>query len=315
MAMNPMQRKARNSFLTGMLVTLVVMAIVVVLLLSKINQLNEDKEKLIALQQQIYVAAEDIKSGEEVTMELLIQETVQTSMDTSNVLTVDDFTQYDEEGTEIILEYISKLDIPAGTIITKDMVSETDDQLTSDQRIQEFNMIALPSQLRNGQFIDVRFKLPNGNDYIVLSKKKVLQCTSDMIWLKLTEDEILTLGNAIVESYQSPGSKLYATTYIEAGLQDAASQTYLVSANIYSLIQNDPNVIEQAKAALWARYNDQTQVDQRTNYIESSITYNTGAVQSGNQSEISAMKSAREAFVAELEGTGEVGVDTTTPLK
>lgn len=28
MAMNPMQRRARNSFLTGMLVTLVVMAVV-----------------------------------------------------------------------------------------------------------------------------------------------------------------------------------------------------------------------------------------------------------------------------------------------
>lgn len=315
MAMNPMQRRARNSFLTGMLVTLVVMAIVVVLLLSKINQLNEDKEKLIALQQQIYVAADDIKSGEEVTMDLLIQETVQTSMDTSNVLTINDFTQYDDEGNEFILEYISKLDIPAGTIITKDMVSETDDQLTSDQRIQEYNMIVLPSQLRNGQFIDIRFKLANGNDYIVLSKKKVIQCTSDTIWIKLAEDEILTLGNAIVEAYQSPGSKLYATTYIEAGLQDAAVQTYVVGTNVYSLIQNDPNVVEQAKAALWARYNDQAQVEQRTNHIEPSISYNSGSVQSGTQSEISAMKSAREAFVAELEGTGEVGIDTSVPLK
>ena len=315
MAMNPMQRRARNSFLTGMLVTLVVMAIVVVLLLSKINQLNEDKEKLIALQQQIYVAAEDIKSGEEVTVDLLIQETVQTSMDTSNVLTVNDFAEYDEEGNEYILEYISKLDIPAGTIITKDMVSETDNQLTADQRIQEYNMIVLPSQLRNGQFIDIRFKLANGNDYIVLSKKKVIQCTSDTIWIKLAEDEILTLGNAIVEAYQAPGSKLYATTYIEAGLQDAAVQTYVVGPNVYSLIQNDPNVLEQAKSALWARYNDQAQVEQRTNHIEPSISYNTGSVQSGTQSEVTAMKSAREAFVEELEGTGEVGIDTSVPLK
>ena len=315
MAMNPMQRRARNSFLTGMLVTLVVMAIVVVLLLSKINQLNEDKEKLIALQQQIYVAAEDIKSGEEVTVDLLIQETVQTSMDTSNVLTVNDFAEYDEEGNEYILDYISKLDIPAGTIITKDMVSETDNQLTADQRIQEYNMIVLPSQLRNGQFIDIRFKLANGNDYIVLSKKKVIQCTSDTIWIKLAEDEILTLGNAIVEAYQAPGSKLYATTYIEAGLQDAAVQTYVVGPNVYSLIQNDPNVLEQAKSALWARYNDQAQVEQRTNHIEPSISYNTGSVQSGTQSEVTAMKSAREAFVEELEGTGEVGIDTSVPLK
>lgn len=315
MAMNPMQRRARNSFLTGMLVTLVVMALVVVLLLYKINQLNEDKEKLIALQQSVYVAAEDIKSGEEVTVDLLKTEIVQTSMDLTDVVTINDFSEFDDEGNEFILEYISKINIPAGTIVTRDMLSEAGDELTSDQRIQEYNMIVLPSQLRNGQFVDIRFKIANGNDYIVLSKKKVLQCTSDTIWLKMSEDEILLLGNAIVDAYQSPGSKLYATTYIEAGLQQAAIQTYVASNNVFNQIDRNPNIVQEAKNALWARYNDQAQVEQRTNHIEPSISYNSGSVQSGIQTEVSTMKSAREAFVQALEGTGEVGVDAMTPIQ
>ena len=306
MAMNPMQRRARNSFLTGMLITLVIMSLVVIILLSKINQLNEDKEKLIALQQSVYVAAEDIISGGEVTSELLTKEVVQTTMDLSNALTIDDFAEIDDEGNEFIIEYTSKVEIPAGTIITKDMVQEVGDELTKDQRIQEYNMIILPSELKNGEFIDIRLKLASGVDYVVLSKKKVLQCTSDTIWMKLTEDEILTLGNAIIDAYQSNGSKLYAIKYVEAGMQEAAVRTYMVNTSVFGLLANDPNALEDAKVGLLERYNSLGQ-SQRINEIDPSISPNAGSVQSGVQSEISAMKAAREAFVEALEGTGEVG--------
>ena len=307
MAMNPMQRRARNSFLTGMLVTLVIMAVVVVLLLYKINQLNEDKEKLMALQKKYYVVAEDIKSGDEVTADSLVEQIVQTTVSKEDNLTTADFYEMDDDGNEFLVEYISKLDLPAGTIITKDMVSEVGDELTADQRIQEYNMLVLPSQLVNGDYIDIRFGLPSGVDFIVLSKKKVLQCTSDTVWLKLTEDEILTLNNAIVESYQATGSKLYAITYVEAGMQESAIPTYPANTAVMSLIERDPNILQEARNALYARYNSQGQAENRINQIDSAVIQNTGAIQSGIQSESTALKSAREAFVSELEGTGQVG--------
>ena len=193
MAMNPMQRRARNSFLTGMLVTLVVMAVVVIVLLYKINQLNEDMENLIKLQSTVAVVSKDIKSGEDVTEDLLKKETVQTTIQKDKIFTSTDFIELDDEGNELVLEYISKVDLPKGTIITKDMVAEKGEQTTADQRIQEYNMITLPSQLKNGQYIDIRYKLPSGADYIVASKKKVLQCTADTIWLKVDEAELLTI--------------------------------------------------------------------------------------------------------------------------
>ena len=104
MAMNPMQRRARNSFLTGMLVTLVVMAVVVIALLYKINQLNEDMENLVALQTEVYVAAQDIKSGEEVTEDLLKKETVRTTVPADSILTLNDFVEYDEEEEVYVVE-------------------------------------------------------------------------------------------------------------------------------------------------------------------------------------------------------------------
>ena len=303
MAMNPMQRRTRNSFLTGMLVTLIFMAVVVVLLLSRINQLNEDKERLISLQKKYYVTAQDIKSGDEITQDSIVEEVVQTSISKDENLTTSDFYEVDDDGNEFQLEFVSKLDLPAGTIITKNMVSEVGNELTSDQRIQEYSMIALPSQLVEGEYIDIRFSLPSGVDFVVLSKKKVLQCNKDTIWLKMSEEEILTLNNAIVEAYQATGSKLYATTYIEAGLQESAVPTYPVNQAVMSMIERDPNIVLEARNALVNRYNTQAQGESRINQIDSAVVQDTSAIQSGVDAEITAMKSAREEFISQLEGS------------
>lgn len=311
MAMNPMQRRARNSFLTGMLVTLVVMAVVVITLLYKINQLNEDMENLVALQQEIFVAADDIQSGEEVTEDLLKKETVRTTVPKDSILTSADFLEVDDDGNEFALQYVSKVNLPAGTIITKDMVAEAGEETTDDQRIQEYNMIMLPSELKNGQYIDIRLKLPNGADYIVASKKKVLQCTADTIWLKVDEIEILSIGCAIVEAYQMNGSKLYATVYSEAGMQAVASTTYTPNNDVWDLINKNPNILAEARNALTNKFNVEEQANGRVK-IDSAILTDPSAVETGVQSENSALQTARQAFVAELEGTGEVGSTTVT---
>lgn len=302
MAMNPMQRRARNSFLTGMLVTLVVMAIIVVLLLYKISQLNEDKERLLSEQKQYYVVSSDIKSGQEITKEDLELQIVQTKVPKEDNLTPDDFSEMVDDETEFQIQYVSKLDLPSGTIITKNMVSELGDELSADQRIQEYNMLLLPSQLVEGDYIDIRFSLPSGSDFIVLSKKKVLKCTADTVWLKLREEEILTLNNAIVEAYQATGSKLYAITYVEAGLQTSSEPTYPVNQAVMSLIERNPNIIENAKNALISRYNTQAQGESRINQIDSAVIQNAEAIQEGVTQEAESLKSAREDFISELEG-------------
>ena len=56
--------------------------------------------------------------------------------------------------------------------------------------------------------------MPNGGDYIVVSKKQVLKCDSTNISLNMYEEEIDIMSNAIIEYYIMPGSKLYATTYV-----------------------------------------------------------------------------------------------------
>lgn len=325
MATNPMQRRARNSFLIGFLVALIIMAVVVIGLLYKIQTLNGDFEELKALQKRVYVANENIESGTEVTLDSFTSDTIQTNLSSDVLITSDDFEYIDEETGEIIERYdpadgnlrkkklVVKTDIAKGTIITKDMLEETDDPITADQRLQEYNMIILPTLLKNGDYVDIRLQLPEGEDYIVVAKKKVIHTNENTIWVKMAEDEILSLSNAIVEAYTILGSKLYATKYTEPGRQDAAIPTYAVSQAVLSLINTDPNVRESSRQALWKRYNEQQQAEQRLNHINSALSdYQDNmkaSVEAGLQEEITKLQEARQEYVESLEGTGLVGTD------
>lgn len=318
MPINPMQRRARNSFLTGFLIALIIMALVILALLYKMKSINEAKEALEALQVSMFVTTEDLESGQSVTMESFMMQKVQTTLDPTQVVSEEDFMfynengeqvpKYNEDGTEKQKEMVMKVSVPAGTIVTKDMLAEVDEGTTDDQRIQEYNMILLPSQLKEGDYVDVRLSLPKGQDYIVVAKKKVIKTNATGIWLKLTEDEILTLGNAIVEAYAITGSKIYAIQYSEPGLQSAATPTYPVSAEVLSLMDSDPNMLQKAKEALYNRYfaNNQAQAAQRNNYINPAIAENINTMNSNveakTQEEVSKIQAAREEYISSLEG-------------
>lgn len=325
MATNPMQRRARNSFLIGFLIALVIMAVVVVGLLYKIQGLNEDYEAIKKLQSKVYVADTLIQSGAEVTLDSFTLSTVQTTLDKKELISDEDFEYIDDETGEIVEKYdaetgdlkkkkmIVKTNIPAGTIITKDMLEEINDPITADQRLEEYNMIILPTLLKNGDYIDIRLRLPEGESYIVVSKKKVIHSTADTIWLKMKEDEILTLENAIVEAYGITGSKLYASIYTEPGRQNEATPTYPVSQATLTLINNSPNIVEDAKQALWGRYNDQEQVVQRNDHINAALSENYNnmkqSVETGLQEELSKRQEGRLQYVEGLEGTGMTGTE------
>ena len=320
MAMNPMQRRARTSFIMGFLVALIIGALAVVGLLMKIKGINEAKEALEALQKQVYVAAEDIKSGDEVSLEENFRQgTVQTEMDQTLMISADDFEftnedgeidpKYDEDGNQLAKTMIMKIDVPAGTIITKDMLEEVDDQLQDSQRIQEFNMINLPSQLKNGQYVDIRMSFPNGQDFVVLAKKKVFGTNATSIWLKLNELEISLMNNAIVESYTGTGVRLYALPYIEAGRQKQAIPTYVASQDVMNLMGNNPNILEEAQT-YYANSISGT-LGYRANTIEPMLDatrdQRNELVSAGNANEQQTVRALRQSFVDSLEGTEDIG--------
>lgn len=155
---------------------------------------------------------------------------------------------------------IAKIDMGQNTVLTFDMISKGT-PVTEDVRKQEYNSIILPTDLVSGEYIDIRLQMPSGQDFIVISKKTVEIPTIngmdslETIKLELSEDEILTMSCAIVEAYRINGSKLYATKYVEPGMQEAAIPTYPINGETVALIKADPNVTTKAMENLTERYN------------------------------------------------------------
>ena len=67
MAMNPMQRKANNSFLLGILITLVITGAIIAFLIFQVLNLNTEIEEIQAHTVNAYIVIDEIKSGTEIT--------------------------------------------------------------------------------------------------------------------------------------------------------------------------------------------------------------------------------------------------------
>lgn len=299
MAMNPMQRKANNYLLIGVLVTLLITGSIIVFLFMQLNNLQQEKKKQEASMKKVYIVTEEIKSGEVVSDSKLTRKSVPSSVIPQNILS-----------TELTENTIAKIDLQPGTVITDNMVVESDQKTTDDLRKQEYNMVILPSQIKSGDYIDIRLRLSNGVDYIVASKKCVeipeLEDvpTGSSIVVKMNETEIMVMSNAIIEAYIDQGSLLYATTYVEPGLQQTVIPTYIPSGAVQSAINSNPNIEQEAKNALFTRYNENAGT--RTNIIEGTLAQyaqdRVDNIEKGVQEEITRAKEARTLYLESLGG-------------
>ena len=172
---------------------------------------------------------------------------------------------------------VAKVDMKANTVITKDLISKSDNTVADDVRREEYNVFVLPMDLATGDYIDVRLMLPSGQNYIVVAKKEVTipniagADSEDTVWLNLREDEILSISSAIVDAARINGAKLYVTKYTEAGMQKAATPTYVVSSETAALMNKDPNILDKAMKELKSRYENIGSTEIRNNYINRAI--------------------------------------------
>jgi len=303
MVANPMQRKARNSFLLGMVITLIVCAIIGVAVYFLLSGKDEEKIQQEGTLTYAYRLKIDVESGEEITFDkvesvLVSEKAVPTGAFASKIKTAN------SKGKEVWVDagfpsgYKSKLDLRAGTILASNLVYEGE-QLTNDVRYIEYNMILLPTTVMEGDYIDIRLTLPNGQDLIVVSKKEVKSILGDTIGLELSEAEILIMESAIVEAYTMPASKFYAIQYVEPGMQTAATKTYAPTETVQGLIERNPNITNEAKAELINRFNPDIRAwtNQDKNAYAASAQTN---IETGVQEEIENAKAAREAYLSGL---------------
>ncbi len=354
--LNPLEQKARSSFIKGILIASLIGILVAALLAMRLFQMKGAEDKRIAGQKTVAVITKDIKSGELITSDMIKPLLVEKQMvptgavdsysklssyflkdKNGNAITkeqdqdgeyyqiavtrddldgnttdrgefellIDGEGNYyynDRSGAKHAVEFgedtlVAKIDIGANTVITPDMISEYGDVITSDVRRQEYNVIILPSDLSTGDTIDIRLRIPTGEDYVVCSKKVVTipelgtAGSTDVMYIDVSEGEIQTISAAIVDSYQIQGSKIYATKYTDPGLQAKSEITYVPSAATITLIQTNPNIVKEAKEQLISIYNN--------NYAN----YRYGVQSALDQAETETKKSAVTAAVAKETAT------------
>ena len=294
MAVNPMQKKARNSFLLGMIITLIVCAIIgVILYIAVIGPENkESKEKGTATK--AYALNRDVKSGQEITADMLSPINTYSNLIPQNYIDSTILTSV-ESGKKVV----AKVDLYKNTILTASTVTTEENTVTKDVRTMEYNMLTLPINLTIGDYVDIRITFPDGQDFIVIAKKEIKNIQGNTVTFDMSEADIVMLNSAIVESYIMKASNIYIAKYVEPGMQEKAANTYVPTAEVMRLIETDSNIVSTAKNELTSRFdaNIRNQMNSTVNqYSEQGLTN----VEEGIQKQIEDAKKAREEYLSSL---------------
>lgn len=237
------------------------------------NEMDRLKMEAYELKKEVFIAKEDLKAGAILGEDNLYEGEVHASLLQNRFMTKEDFGK------------VLLIDLAKDEVVMTTMVF--DEKIENTVREEELNMVLLPSNLSKNQYIDLRIGFPNGEDYIVLSKKKIqnLELAKNTIWLWVEEKEILSMSSAIVDAYLHKGSKLYTVTYVLPSLQDEAVATYPVNNDVLKLIKSNPNILEEAKKGLSEEI--RKQLDERLKALstESTDKIHTGVTNEAKQRE------------------------------
>ena len=191
----------------------------------------------------VYRTSRDVKSGE--------------------VLTSDDIEEI-QVGVNLAAGYSTQLedllgmtticDINKNEVIYDTMVYAV--ELRSDYRTLDVLCDRQPIGFSKGDTVDVRITFPNGQDFLLLSKKLVNDVYGNAVNIVVDEKDILIYRSAEADwarFYKSslPGSavQIYCTTYIAAGVQDASKQYYPIQTKL-------PDKVTTQGSALWVALNN-----------------------------------------------------------
>lgn len=156
--------------------------------------------------------------------------------------------QYVTDINSILGKYF-KIGLTNGSPILTDMVMS--EQIRDDMREVDIYVDRWTVGLEEGDYVDINITMPYGDDYYVLSHKRIMGINENTLKVYLTAAEWETYQGALVDYYLNTeyGCTIYAQKYIEPGIQQEAVAFYTPPANIAALLQKNPNVIEKEELA------------------------------------------------------------------
>lgn len=257
-------RKGRNTVLTIVAVLIIALCVGagIWFMFRMRDQIKADYEtqisdlnlKIMSKTRTVYVAKDYIRSGQMISRDMFDLKEVLT--DAADYLSEEDF------GKTMLVN------VDAGTEMKKAFVSG--EVVDAELREVEYNCIEVSSNVNTADYVDVRILLPDGSDYIIMSKKQVkaLNETKLVCDLWVTEEELLLMDSAMVDAYlyrsideRVLDAKIYVTKYILPTVQDASEPNYTPSEVTAELIQNNPNIVNVASKYLASELRQKKQLE------------------------------------------------------
>ena len=232
------QQRLFTTIVSIMVIALVASGVLGYLFYTQKVTSNKLKADLEANTLSVYVASTYIAGGDTIVADgetpNVVRQQIRTGLDSSFYI------------SEAELGQSALVDIAEGTPVMYAMV--TADEFDKDTRNYEISVANLMTTQMNNDFVDVRIMFPNGEDYIILSHKKLnnLVLETNVFTCQANEEEILRMSSAIIDAYCTTGAYIYTTTYVASDAQEAATPTYPVKAETLELINSDPNVLTKA---------------------------------------------------------------------
>lgn len=259
------EQQIKRSFKKGIIVSFIIVIGVVMLyqfyIIPRVKK-SEKSKILIDLskeenQMNIIALNKDINQGELITEDMIKTVTYDKELLPTDIL----------KDREEIEDKVARMNLKANTIVTNSMLLEREDVLTSDLRKQDFDHILLNVNLQPGNFIDIRYRKKDGSDFVVASKKKILDRNDGIMITNITEKERNYINNSTVLASLT-GAVLYTTIYVDPENQPPAKITYEINKNIKEIIEKDPNIIRSSQEELKNRINQENNNDNNKEEID-----------------------------------------------
>ena len=142
-----------------------------------------------------------------------------------------------------LLPAYSKTDLEAGQILYSSELSY-DSYYSKETILKSITFDSIPVGLAPGDYIDIKFVLPNGELTRVLSKKKVYYIKDNTIEISVSEEEDAILRGMFLD-YAT--YKQYTLPYIERyndAAEDGTISYYCIPTDLANSLKFDPNIFD-----------------------------------------------------------------------
>ena len=133
-----------------------------------------------------------------------------------------------------------KTDLSEGTILTPALVYPND--LTGDLRYLDIVFDGLPIGIEVGDYVDVRFQFPLGQDFIAMTHKEIVAINDHVMKLVVSQADVYVYESIKTDKAYYPGTKLYGIQYIDGGIQRSVENYYPIRLETLTAMVQDPNL-------------------------------------------------------------------------